>query len=167
MNDMKKILIMGNSGSGKSTLAKRLARERQMGHLDLDTLAWLPEATPTRRPLESACTDIERFILCRTSWVIEGCYGDLIKFVVPFADHLIYLDLPIETCISNAKNRPWEPHKYQSKALQDENLPMLIDWIRDYETRTDEFSRSSHQAIYEDACCDKMIYRANDPDLET
>ena len=44
--------------------------------------------------------------------------------------------------------RAWEPHKYESKAAQDKNLPMLIDWIYEYPTRADTFSKSSHEQLY-------------------
>ena len=38
----RKLVIFGNSASGKSSLAKKLAEQAQLAHLDLDTLAWLP-----------------------------------------------------------------------------------------------------------------------------
>ena len=60
------------------------------------------------------------------------------------------MNLPIELCIENAKNRPWEPHKYDSKAAQDANLAMLIDWIAQYNQRTDTFSKSAHQKLYDE-----------------
>jgi len=59
------------------------------------------------------------------------------------------LDLPIEDCINNAKKRPWEPHKYESKQAQDKNLEMLLNWITDYTKREDTFSRKSHLEFFE------------------
>ncbi|MGB5519594.1 MAG: shikimate kinase, partial [Gammaproteobacteria bacterium] len=47
---MSKILIFGNRGSGKSTLAKKLVKVEGVAHLDLDSLAWLPETLPQRAP---------------------------------------------------------------------------------------------------------------------
>ncbi|MEM6545163.1 MAG: AAA family ATPase [Pseudomonadota bacterium] len=146
---MKKIVIIGNSASGKSTLAKRLARTEALAHLDLDTLAWKPGLPPERRSLEDSRQDITGFLEDHSDWVIEGCYADLVELVLADAGELIFLDLPIETCIENAKRRPWEPHKYESKAAQDENLAMLLDWISQYGERSDTFSRAAHQKIYE------------------
>ena len=60
------------------------------------------------------------------------------------------MNLPVALCIENAKNRPWESHKYQSKAAQDANLTMLIDWIAQYEQRTDTFSKSAHQILFDE-----------------
>ena len=65
------------------------------------------------------------------------------------ANEIFFLDLPIEVCIKNAGQRPWEPHKYPSKQAQDQNLEMLTNWIKDYDTRTDSFSKKAHQTLYE------------------
>jgi adenylate kinase family enzyme len=146
---LKKILIFGNSASGKSTLAKNLSAEYSIGHLDLDLLAWLPTSPPTRKNLVDSKTGIDEFLIANTQWVIEGCYTDLLELVATQASEIIFLDLPIETCIANARARPWEPHKYSSKIAQDKNLAMLIDWISQYTKREDTFSRNAHLAFYD------------------
>jgi len=155
------IVIFGNSGAGKSTLAKKLANQRALSHLDLDTIAWLPSTPPERMPLKGSQKEIEQFLSKNEQWVIEGCYSDLLELVVPYASELIFLNLPIQTCIDNAKKRPWEPHKYESKAAQDSNLTMLIEWIRQYETRTDTFSLTAHQHVFDRFDGKKSLYTAN------
>ncbi len=85
----------------------------------------------------------------QAGWVIEGCYADLLERVLPQATDIVFLDLSVEDCIANARQRPWEPHKYPSKDAQDANLDMLIDWIRQYETRSDTFSLAAHQALFD------------------
>lgn len=146
---------MGNSGSGKSTLASDLSREGA-AHLDLDTLAWLPTTPPQRAPLAEAVAKIEAFIGAHASWVIEGCYTDLLSAAAAHADRLVFLNPGVEVCIANAKARPWEPHKYDSKAAQDANLAMLIEWIRAYETRDDEFSLAAHRRLFDGFGGDKL-----------
>lgn len=146
---MKKTLIFGNSGSGKSTLAQKLSVEYGLSHLDLDTLAWQPTNPPTRKPLHESKSTIEQFTNANNQWVIEGCYTDLLELVSGQATEIIFMDLPIAACIENAKSRPWEPHKYESKQAQDANLEMLINWIADYERRTDTFSRQAHFQFYQ------------------
>jgi len=59
-----------------------------------------------------------------------------------------FLDPGEERCISNCRSRPWEPHKYASKAAQDERLPFLLTWVREYYVRGGEMSHSSHAATY-------------------
>src|SRR5688572_4063194 len=147
---------MGNSGSGKSTLASRLARESGAAHLDLDTLAWLPTNPPQRAPLGEAVAKIEAFIASHAAWVIEGCYADLLSVATAHAERLVFLNPGVDVCIANAKARPWEPHKYESKAAQDANLAMLIDWIRAYETRADEFSLAAHRRLFDEFSGDKL-----------
>ncbi len=127
---MRKILIFGNSGSGKSSLAKELSLNASLAHLDLDTLAWRPASPPERAPLAESAKEIVSFAVSNKAWVIEGCYTDLLEIVGSMANELIFLNLSVEQCVNNARRRPWEPHKYESKAAQDNNLEMLIDWIR-------------------------------------
>jgi len=67
----------------------------------------------------------------------------------------------VTLCQANARQRPWEPHKYASQAKQDANLPMLLQWIADYEQRTDVFSKSAHQALYNDFSKSKQIITQN------
>ena len=154
---MRKILIFGNSSAGKSTLAKRLIEEDGLLHLDLDTIAWQkvePSSNepPIRVPLAESDRRIQAFIQSAKDrdlgWVIEGCYTDLIDLAEAAADEIIFLNLSIDDCLQNAKARPWEPHRYESKQKQDANLSMLIEWIKEYTTRTDGFSRNAHQQFY-------------------
>ena len=140
---MKRLVVMGNSGSGKSTYAKRAG----LPHLDLDTLAWDPG--PKRRPVAASAREIEAFLRANQEWVIEGCYADLLALALPRCTQLVFLNPGVARCIAHARARPWEPHKYASKAEQDANLPMLEGWIREYETRADEFSLRAHRALFD------------------
>ena len=160
-NYMRRIVIIGNSGSGKSTRASELCAAEGLAHLDLDTLAWLPTTPPQRRPLEASKIDILDFTNTHSGWVIEGCYGDLIKIALPFANHLIFMNLSVAQCIENARKRPWEPHKYPSKKAQDENLNMLIEWISHYDKRNDTFSYATHRALYDEFTGTKDMITGN------
>lgn len=148
---MKNILIFGNSGAGKTTLAKQLQQEFKLKHLDLDTLAWTESttSTPTRKPISQSIKEIDSFLDDAHDWVIEGCYADLLEHVANKANELIFLNPGVDVCIKNCRNRPWEPHKYASKEEQDKNLDMLINWVKEYETRDDEFSLKQHNILYD------------------
>jgi len=149
----KRVVIFGNSASGKSTLAKKLAKQYNIAHLDLDTLAWLPATSPTSPPQRQrvalSVAQINDFIVQHQAWVIEGCYSDLLQQTLESCSEVVFLNLAIDACIANAKKRPWEAHKYKTKAEQDANLSMLIDWITQYESRNDAFSKAAHQKLYE------------------
>jgi adenylate kinase family enzyme len=144
---LTRILIFGNSGSGKTTMARALARERGLPHLDLDSLAWAEAAV--RRPLAESVALIEGFVARHPEWVIEGCYGDLLEVVLPHCTELRFLNPGVEACIANCRARPWEPEKYASKEEQDANLAFLLDWVREYDTRDDEYSLARHRRIFD------------------
>jgi len=160
---VRKIILFGNSGSGKSTLATALSESEGLAHLDLDNLAWLPADPPMRRPLEQSHLRIQEFVGAHAQWVIEGCYADLLTLAAPFANEAIFMNLPIHLCQQNARNRPWEPHKYPSKEAQDENLSMLLDWIASYTDRKDALSYEAHHALYKHFEGKKMEIRDNFP----
>lgn len=130
-------------------MASALSREHHLKHLDLDTLAWLPQTPPMRRPSQESRVSIEAFISTHPAWVVEGCYADLLEIVTPHCSELIFLNPGIETCVKNCRLRPWEPHKYPSKQAQDANLEMLIEWVRNYATRKDEFSLFDHRRVFD------------------
>lgn len=146
---MQRLVIFGNSGSGKSTLARQLAQERGLAHLDLDTLAWQPGMPPRQRPLAESERELRAFTSLHPSWVVEGCYSDLLELALPGCKELVFLNPGVDACIAHCRARPWEPHKYASKAEQDANLELLLDWVRAYETRDDEFSLRSHRRLYD------------------
>lgn len=159
---LKKVLIFGNSGSGKTTLARQLAERHKAAHFDLDSIAWQASTPPQRAPVSESLALIDSFCAANDSWVIEGCYTDLIELVSDQANEMVFMNLPIAQCVSNAKQRPWEPHKYSSKQAQDDNLAMLIDWITDYETREDGFSKRAHLALFEQFGGLKSMRTSND-----
>ncbi|MBK1856333.1 AAA family ATPase [Verrucomicrobiaceae bacterium 5K15] len=142
-------IITGNSGSGKSTLAKRLAENHQMAHLDLDTLAWNGDTPPARQIFSKSTRAIDDFLTANKNWVIEGCYADLIRYAAKSSTHFYFMNLPTETCLENCRNRPWEAHKYPSPEAQNAMLEMLLQWVRDYTQRDDDFSYQSHRDLFD------------------
>jgi len=158
---MNRVVIFGNSGSGKSTLAKEYSVKYNLAHLDLDTLAWDESLPPRRRECESSAVDIDAFQRNNEKWVIEGCYSDLLQYSMRRAAAIVFLNPGVEICIQNARSRPWEPHKYLSQEEQDKNLPMLIEWIKQYPVREDEFSLNAHRKLYEAFTDEKTEYNAS------
>ncbi len=145
----RRVLIMGNSGSGKSTLARALATDHGLAHLDLDAVAWRHDAPTERRALEDASQQLDAFAREHRDWVIEGCYADLVELLLDRATELIFLDRSVATCQAHARARPFEPHKYPSKAAQDANLEMLLGFIADYPRREGPLGRAAHERLFE------------------
>jgi adenylate kinase family enzyme len=144
---MPRILIFGNSGSGKTTLARHLSDTLGVPRLDLDLLAW--DEPGRRRPVAESATDIRAFADEHPDWVIEGCYGDLIELVVPLCSEMRFLNPGVEACVAHCRARPWEPEKYPTPKAQQEMLEFLVGWVREYETRDDEYSLARHRAIFD------------------
>jgi adenylate kinase family enzyme len=142
-----RILIYGNSGSGKTTMARETARALAVPHLDLDSITW--SAPLVRRELAASVVLLDEFIGATSEWVIEGCYGDVIAAAVPHCSELRFLNPGVEVCIANCKRRPWEPSKFATREEQDAMLEALIAWVRQYETRDDEYGLARHRAVFD------------------
>jgi dihydrofolate reductase/adenylate kinase family enzyme len=142
-----KVIILGNAGAGKSTLARTLIARQPAARLSLDEVAFLGGAE--RRPLQDSVEAVKRWISEQDSWIIEGCYADILEPVLACADELIFLNPGIEACLAHCRSRPWEPEKFSSRQEQDANLDNLLQWVGSYETRADEYGLSRHRALYE------------------
>ncbi len=84
-----KISIRGVACSGKTTLAKRLSKEFNIPHIELDELYWLPGWK--ERELNELLSKVEKKI-SQDSWVIDGNYSKVYKNLDVSPDYLIYLD---------------------------------------------------------------------------
>ena len=142
-------VIIGNSGSGKSTLAKALAGETQLPVLDLDTIVWEQDRVAVARDRRQVIADLERFCKAHEHWIIEGCYAECAQATLRYRPELVFIDPGEETCLAHCRARPWEPHKYASKAEQDAKLEFLLGWVAGYYTRDDDMSHAAHRALYD------------------
>jgi adenylate kinase family enzyme len=158
---MRRIVLFGNSGSGKTMMARRLADEHGLAHLDLDSLAWAGPGV--RRDRAASAAAVAEFISRHPEWVVEGCYGDLLEHVMGAATEARFLNPGVDACVANCRARAWEPEKYPSREAQDGMLEFLISWVREYESRTDEYSLARHRQIFESFPGSKFEYTAPDP----
>lgn len=146
---MRRVAIIGNAGSGKSTLARRFADELRAPVLDLDTVAWEPGKPAQPRAPAEAVRAVREFCAQHESWVIEGCYGDLVQAVLDGTVELVFLNRSVERCVAQCRARPWEPHKWATKEAQDAHLDRLLEWVRAYATRDDSLSLRTHRRIFD------------------
>lgn len=130
-------------------MARELAAKRGLVHLDLDSIAWKADQPGVREELSTSVERLKRFMIEHRAWVVEGCYGGLIEEAAKKADELIFMNPGVKVCQENCRSRPWEKDKYPSKEAQDANLAMLLDWVAQYETRSDEFSYTAHRRLFE------------------
>lgn len=146
----RRVALLGNSGSGKSTLAAWLAERSGLPLLDLDTVAWESGEIAVARPVGAAEADVRDFCGSRSSWVVEGCYANLVGQALAYSPTLVFLDPGEAQCLANCRRRPWEPHKYPTRAQQDERLPYLLEWVSEYYMRGGPMSYSAHRRLYAD-----------------
>jgi adenylate kinase family enzyme len=144
-----RVAIVGNSGSGKSTLAGQIAAAHSIVSLDLDTVAWEPGKIAVARAPEAAAADVTAFCSMHDRWVVEGCYAALVRHTIAYSPLLLFIDPGMDACLAHCRNRPWEPHKYASKAEQDAKLEFLLTWVRGYYTRDDDLSLRAHRTLFE------------------
>ena len=140
---------MGNAGSGKTTLARSLAQDGSAAILDLDTIYWVPGKVAVERPATERRADLQRFCDEQESWVIEGCYADLIAAAFPWRPELILLDPGREVCLQHCRNRPFEPHKYRTPEEQNRMLDFLLRWVAEYYERDGPMSLRGHRELFE------------------
>lgn len=142
-----KVLVYGNSGSGKSTYAKALAKCHALATLDMDTIVWEPGKIAVQRNHKAIVASLDAFVAAHASWLIEGCYGELVQAVAPLCSELVFLNPGREACLTNNRQRPWEPHKYASPQAQDAMLNNLQAWVAGYYERDDDRSYRRHRHI--------------------
>ncbi len=142
-------------------MARALASLHDAAHLDLDVIAWEAERPGVRAPFEESRQRLLEFIGGLDTWVIEGCYTGLLREAAAYCTEMIFLNPGVEACVRNCEARPWEPHKYPSREAQDANLRMLLDWVREYETREDEFSLCEHRRLFAAHTGRKSEYTSN------
>ena len=98
---------------------------------------------------ESLPVTFDEFIDSNEHWVMEGCYADLVEAALPHSTELRFLNPGVETCVAHCLSRPWEPSKFPSAEEQNAMLQTLVAWVREYETRDDEYGLKRHRFIYD------------------
>jgi adenylate kinase family enzyme len=157
-----KVLVFGNSGSGKSTYARALAALEGLPHLDLDTIVWEPGKIAVQRRRESVAASLRSFIDSQRAWVIEGCYGELVRAASLHCTLLVFLNPGMDASLANNLKRPWEPHKYASLELQNKMLGQLQEWVAGYYQREDAWSYRLHREIFDAFAGPKVEHREID-----
>ncbi|MEK4921217.1 topology modulation protein [Cytobacillus sp. FSL R5-0569] len=123
---MKKIMVIGvSAGVGKSTFARKLSKKLQIDVHHLDTLYWLPN---WKESTEERFVHLQQGIIKQPEWIIEGNYTSTFPIRTAAADTIIYLELPLSTCLYRIFKRRIQFHK-RSRPDIAEGCHEKIDWI--------------------------------------
>ncbi|NPE61243.1 hypothetical protein HLB27_09135 [Dickeya dadantii] len=139
---LRRTLIMGNSGSGKSWLAEQLAARLQAPAIDLDLINWEPGGYGQARERELVKAEA-RELAQAECWIMEGVYGWLMQEVVQQATALIWLDIPVDECLNNIRQRGLR------RGGDEAALAELLRWAGEYRERQSNSSFSGHQRVFE------------------
>lgn len=153
--------ILGNAGSGKTTLAAKLASASGAARFALDDVAF--DGGTQRRPLDASVADVRNFMATHDRWIIEGCYADIIAAVIQSDHELLFLNPGTAICIARCRSRAWEPQKYPSPQDQHGRLEALVDWVRQYDTRADEYGLLAHRRLFDSFAGRKREILADEP----
>jgi adenylate kinase family enzyme len=99
---MRRVSIVGPSGSGKTTFARRLAAKLQVPAIELDGLFWDADWHHADDETFSARVDAAT---SGDGWVADGNYTRAKEIVLGRADTVVWLDLPLRTCLARVLRR--------------------------------------------------------------
>lgn len=141
------LVIIGNSGSGKTWLARHLSVRSSKHVIHLDDIFWLPGGFDRKR----ADAEVEQLIarqLMQSDWIVEGIYGKLAAKFLDHASTLIWLDMPLELCLSRLEQRGSESKTHLSRPQSEAGLQALLAWASAYPERTGSSGRQAHEELF-------------------
>jgi adenylate kinase family enzyme len=101
---VQRILILGRGGAGKSTAARRMAELTGLPLIELDTLFWHADLSPTPADKWRA---IQGQLVADKQWIMDGDLGpyDQLDVRLAAADTVVVLDFPLLLCAWRALRR--------------------------------------------------------------
>jgi len=94
VNIGRRIVVYGSTGSGKTTVAARIARCLGVPHIELDAIHWLPGWV--EKPLDEFRAELLALLDSHADgWVCDGNYSKVRDIVLPRADTVVWLRLPL------------------------------------------------------------------------
>ncbi len=99
---MNKIIVIGCPGSGKSTFSRKLHQISGIPLYHLDMLFWNADKTMVEKSVfYKRLSDVMQ----NSKWIIDGNYASTMEQRIEQCDTVIFLDYPVEVCLSGIKER--------------------------------------------------------------
>jgi len=100
---MNRVMVIGvSAGVGKSTFARNLGQMLHMPVYHLDTYFWKPGWIESSN---EEFFEAQRTLVEKEKWIIEGNYSKTIHIRESSCDTVIYLELPLRTCLYRVVKR--------------------------------------------------------------
>ncbi len=139
----RRVAVIGCPGGGKSTFSRALRDATGLPLYHLDAIYW--KADRTTLPKEDFRA-IQREIIERDFWIIDGNYGSTMEWRIAACDLLVFLDYPTEVCLAGVRARrgkvrsdmPWVEEGDDGeflefiRAFETESRPKILDLIKKY-----------------------------------
>lgn len=153
---LKRVVIIGTSCSGKTTLARNLAKKLGVPHIELDSIFWKPNWTPT--PKEEF-RDLVTEAVAPEIWVLDGNYSAVRDVLWARATTLVWLNYPFRVVGWRALRRTFGNVFYRKAMWSSGNVETfrhaflsrdsILWWVlKTYRRRRREYPRLFGQAAY-------------------
>ena len=140
---MKKIIVIGCPGSGKSTFSKALQKITGIPLFHLDMMFWNTDKTTVEK---SVFLDRLSKVLEKSEWIIDGNYGFTMELRIKECDTVVFLDYPLDVCLSGVRERrgkarsdmPWVEYDEDAEFIEFiknynlENRPQVMELLKKY-----------------------------------
>lgn len=146
--DMKRIIVIGCPGSGKSTFSRALHKVTEIPLFHLDMMKWNADRTTVEKAvfLKRLAEAMEK-----EDWIIDGNYGSTMEARLQACDTVIFLDYPLEVCLSGIQERRGKPRPDMPWVETEEDAEFM-EFIKNYNAQ----SRPKVMELL-DKYCDKNI----------
>ncbi len=123
-------MVIGCPGSGKSTFSRALHEITGIPLFHLDMMYWNPDRTIVEK-------QVFRNRLAETiaqdSWIIDGNYASTLEIRMQACDTVIFLDYPVEVCLSGVMERRGKPRTDMPwTEKEDEEDAAFMEFIKGY-----------------------------------
>ena len=136
MSETKRVIIIGNSGSGKTWLGKALSRKMNISLYHMDNIRWDQRGYEMPRPTTDIEKDLQGLIK-QDSWILEGVFGKMAQYYLPFSNLLIWLDVSWKQCKQNLLSRGPQFEDLPRPNEKEKALAKLIAWASEHCSRND------------------------------
>lgn len=140
---MKKIIVIGCPGSGKSTFSKALQKITGIPLFHLDMMFWNTDKTTMEK---SVFLDRLSKVLEKSEWIIDCNYGSTMELRIKECDTVVFLDYPLDVCLSGVRERrgkarsdmPWVEYDEDAEFIEFiknynlENRPQVMELLKKY-----------------------------------